>query len=61
MIKGDLLMLELNQEELYLIVDWWRASNRYNAMKNYKTDEIVQSEDKLIAKILLQIRPDDAK
>lgn len=45
-------MIELKEEEIYIIVDWWRASNRYNAMKNYKTEEIIEDEFRLTAKIM---------
>lgn len=51
-LEDKVIDLQLKESDINLIVDWWRASNRYDCFKQYKNDEILKLETKLIRKIL---------
>lgn len=43
--------ITISKREIEMIIDFWRASNRYNAIYPYKTDERIRDELHLIIKL----------
>lgn len=52
-------LMELSEKEIITIVNWWRASNRYDAIEPHKTDEIVKYEMSLIKRLFKEKRAID--
>jgi hypothetical protein len=53
------MKLGLTKSELEIIVDCWRASNRYEQIKMYKTEQRLKEELILIGKVLCAYRGEE--